>query len=584
VRELLLALGISYFEADDFEADDIIGTLAKKGRAAGFEVVIVTGDKDALQLVTEGVHVLLTRRGITDLELLDSEGVKARLGVAPRQVAEYKALTGDASDNIPGVPGIGPKTAATLLQQFDSLEGIYEHLPTIRERWQNLLTEHREQVLLSRDLATICCEVPVDCSWDKCRLRPPQLAKVEPLFRQLEFNSLLQRLFPHATLTEASVPSALLPYSRLETEKTLTSWLQKAQADTMSFIIAVNGKEKCPQGIALATDKSRAYVPWNLVHRLKLWLTNSSATKVTYDIKAALNVFSGSGLVVPKSVDDVLLASYLLNPTFDGRSLSRLTREYLGVDLPQLAEGCDQSRDTEEAVWCAQATAVLDLLPVLDEQLIADGLKDLYREVELPLAGILAEMEQTGICVDQKILHQMGEKIGARMCEVERDIFSLVGEEFNLKSPKQLGMILFDKLGLPAKKKTKTGYSTDASVLEDLAAVHPAIPLILEHRQLAKLKSTYVDAMQAQINPDTGRIHTTGSPPANLAAKIQLAPSKPPIIAALSITGATAGCKWRAPKQKTAESPAACLHSLAAVAQPLGLAKQPKITVSNNPN
>lgn len=509
VRELLQALDIVYFEQDNFEADDIIGTLAKQGRADGLEVVIVTGDKDALQLVTEGVHVLLTRRGITDLELLDSEGVKAKLGVLPHQVADYKALTGDASDNIPGVPGIGPKTAATLLQQFDTLEGIYDNLPVIRERWRNLLLEHRDQVFLSRELATICCDVPVQCNWEKCRLRPPQQSKIEPLFNRLEFNSLFQRLFPHSSSVTDIASQELPMYSCLETADAVMSWLQKAKADNMSFIVVEDRKEKYPQGVALASTKGVAYVPWTLVQTLESWLADNTITKVTYDLKAALNTFSQCGLVVARPVDDVLLASYLLNPTQDGRSLQRLAREYLGLDLPQLVKGCDQPRDIEEATWCAQAAAVLELMPLLAKKLASDGLANLYREVELPLTAVLSEMERTGICVDKKMLQQMGTKIGTRMNEVEQEIFSLVGEEFNLNSPKQLGTILFDKLGLPAKKKTKTGYSTDASVLEELAPLHPAITLILEHRQLAKLKSTYVDAMQAQINPDTGRIHTT---------------------------------------------------------------------------
>ncbi|MGI6129755.1 MAG: DNA polymerase I [bacterium] len=509
VRELLSALEIPYFEVDDFEADDIIGTLAKQGQAAGLEIVIVTGDKDALQLVDKNVQVLLTRRGITDLEVLDSEGVKAKLGVTPQQVVDYKALTGDSSDNIPGVPGIGPKTATTLLQQFDSLENIYAKLSTIKGRRHKLLAEHKEQAFLSRDLATICCEVPIECSWQKCQLRPPKMSKVGPLFIRLEFNRLLQRLFPQESQTKPTNLPELLKYERLETKEAITSWWQKMKTSTIGFIIVVDHKEKQPQGMALASARETAYVPWNLVCTLGDYLNDNEIAKVTYDIKAGLAMLCQAGLTLQGKTDDVLLASYLLNPTLGGRSLNRLFREYLNLELPRSTKEHTLPDNIQEAIWCTQAANVLELMPVLEKLLVTDDLMNLYREIELPLATILSEMEQTGIGVDEEILNQLGTKISIRMDEVEQTIFSLVEKEFNLNSPKQLGNILFDKLGLPAKKKTKTGYSTDASVLEDLASAHPAIPLILEHRQLAKLKSTYVDGMKAQISPSTGRIHTT---------------------------------------------------------------------------
>ena len=257
--------------------------------------------------------------------------------------------------------------------------------------------------------------------------------------------------------------------------------------------------------MAVATETGTAYVPWQAAGALSLFLENSNVAKATYDLKAALKLLA-AGLKVSEPVDDVLLAGYLLNPTLDGRSIDRLAREYLGVDLPRELKTEDASPQVHQACLCAQAQAVLKLVPVLSNHLKDDNLEDLYRTVELPLTYVLAKMEQTGICVDEKKLHDMGLDIGARMEEVEQQVYTLVEEEFNLNSPKQLSFILFEKLGLPAKKKTKTGYSTDASVLDELTGAHPVIPLILEHRQLAKLKSTYVDAMQNQINPATGRI------------------------------------------------------------------------------
>lgn len=509
VREVLVAFDLPYFEQEGFEADDIIGTLAAKGSEAGWEVLIVTGDKDALQLVNEQVSVLLTRRGITELELLDPTGVVAKLGVAPPQVPDYKALTGDASDNIPGVPSIGPKRAAALLQQFGSVENIYDRLAEVNERWRQLLTEYREQVLLSRELATICCDVPVTCNWDRCRVESPQFVQVDALFRRLEFHSLLERMFPQSVRKAAASADLLPDYSLLQSEPEVTLWLQKTAADRFGFVLDVADKQiEEPQGVAVATETGTAYVPWQAAGALSLFLENSNVAKATYDLKAALKLLA-AGLKVSEPVDDVLLAGYLLNPTLDGRSIDRLAREYLGVDLPRELKTEDASPQVHQACLCAQAQAVLKLVPVLSNHLKDDNLEDLYRTVELPLTYVLAKMEQTGICVDEKKLHDMGLDIGARMEEVEQQVYALVEEEFNLNSPKQLSFILFEKLGLPAKKKTKTGYSTDASVLDELTGAHPVIPLILEHRQLAKLKSTYVDAMQNQINPATGRIHTT---------------------------------------------------------------------------
>lgn len=508
VRQVLNAFDLPYFEHEDFEADDIIGTLATKGQDAGLKILIVTGDKDALQLVNENVNVLLTRRGITNMERLDSSGVVTKLGVTPQQVPDYKALTGDASDNIPGVPGIGPKSAVTLLQQFQSLKDIYDHLPDIKKRWQKLLTEHREQAWLSLDLATIRCNVPVQCDWNDCRVKQPKFEEVEPLFRRLEFNSLLERMFPQSVRSAMVCSDELPNYSRLKSQAAVTSWLKK-HPESVAFVIDVANEAVAPLGMALSTGKELAYVPWGAVSALGPCLEDRNVSKTTYDLKKALNLLSMEDLKVSGPMDDVMLAGYLLDPTLDGRSLDRLAREYLDIDLSRLMPSGDIPNHVREACLCVQAETVLDLMPVLQENLQADNLKELYREVELPLTIVLSEMERTGVCVDRDKLHKMGMDIGARIEEVEKEVFVLAGEEFNLNSPKQLSFILFEKLGLPPKKKTKTGYSTNASVLEELAGAHPVIPLIQEYRQLAKLKSTYVDAMQDQIHPDTGRIHTT---------------------------------------------------------------------------
>lgn len=511
-REVLRALGIPYFELAGFEADDILGTLAGQAEQAGLETLIVTGDNDSLQLVGENTAVLFTRRGITDLERLDAEGVKTKLGVTPAQVPDYKALTGDASDNIPGVPGIGPKTAAALLGQFSTLENLYAGLAGVKERWQKLLTENREQAFLSRDLATIRRDAPVVANWEECRIKRAPLEQVEPLFRKLEFTSLLNRLYPDRGERGANV-TAVPAYEALNTEEAVQGWVKKArQAGCLNFLILRSGSGE-PDGLALAVGREAAYIPWGLSGAaLGPLFRDPDVAKCTHDVKAAYNALAAVGLELKGVVGDTLLAGYLLDPGADGRGLPRLSKEYLGKELPRLPEGRagkEAAPAAGEGVLCAWAAVLAELWPKLAENLKTDELWSLYQDVELPLTAVLAEMERAGITVDRDRLFAMGEAIGERMGDLEREIFSLVGEEFNLNSPRQLGHILFEKLGLPAKKKTKTGYSTDAEVLEELAGAHPAVARILEHRQLAKLKSTYVDAMGAQINPATGRIHTT---------------------------------------------------------------------------
>lgn len=512
-REVLTALGVPYFELAGFEADDILGTMAAQAERAGFKTLIVTGDRDALQLVNEDTHVLLTRRGITDLERLDPAGVKEKLGVTPAQVPDFKALTGDASDNIPGVPGIGPKTAAAFLSEFPTLEDIYAHLDGVKERWRRLLCENEEQALLSRELATIRRDVPLTADWEECQVRKPTPERVAPLFRRLEFHSLLNRLFPEQAEKAAAAPAKVCAYERVETAEAAAHWAAKVRAaGSFSFLI-VPGAAQEPAGLAVAAGQEVAFVPWEHVDALRPLLADAALAKNTHDVKAALNTLAASGLTLAHVTGDTLLGGYLLNPTADGRDLPRLVKEYLGEELPRLP-GAPGEKKAEDAagragVFCTWAQALDTLWLRLAENLKTDELWPLYQEVELPLAGVLAEMERTGIKVDKEKLLAMGRAIGERMAALEAEIFSLVGEEFNLNSPKQLAFILFDKLGLPAKKKTKTGYSTDAEVLEELAPAHPAVAKILEHRQLAKLKSTYVDAMGAQINPATGRIHTT---------------------------------------------------------------------------
>ncbi|NLT58638.1 MAG: DNA polymerase I [Clostridiales bacterium] len=484
LKEVLGAMRVCQLELPGYEADDIIGTLAERCDRIGDDCVIVTGDKDDLQLVSDRVTVKLavTKGGVSQSLRYDPALVQETYGFEPARIVDLKALMGDPSDNIPGVPGVGEKTALSLLQRFGSLEAIYGGLETldIRDSLRKKLAEGRELATLSQELAQIHREVPVPIDPQALRLREPDQEALLALFRQLEFASFAARLQAQAPQAPAGQPAATPIADLPALEAALRDELYVAPGEaglTFASDAGLFALERAALGPAYPQLAAR--------------LLGGDEPKTVEDAKSAMTALAREGLPLAGLAFDPALASYLINPS-SKHTLEALCAAHLDRALP---EG--------EA---ARALALRELRPLLADRLEQDGLTALMQQVELPLSRVLSEMEQRGFSVDEAALRRFGETLKRDIAELEEKIYAFVGP-FNLNSPKQLGEVLFERLGLPPAKKTKTGYSTDAETLERLREAHPMLPLILEYRKLTKLNSTYVDGFLALVQ--NGRIHTT---------------------------------------------------------------------------
>jgi len=511
-KDVLEALAVPIYEVAGYEADDILGTMARKAAAEGFDVLIVTGDLDCLQLVDTKIKVMMTSRGITETVVYDGAKVRERFGFEPVRLPDYKGLKGDTTDNIPGVPGVGEKTASQLIQQFGEVEDIIEHLDQLTPKLKQAIGQAAEQVLQSKHLATIVTNAPVLWDWEDLRRRPPDRARVRELFTSLEFKSLIDRV----GVVPEPKPEGL--YTASASAEDLARWARPADA---VGVVLVRG-EGHPlvarlQGIALSIAPGEArYLPVDDVLPEELRpLMESAAAKTSADVKADLLTLRRFGLR-PRGLDfDVALASYLMNPGRRTHTLGTASWEFLGWRLRSEEEeqepdgvqgGLDLGRD-ETAEACEAADVLGRLRGVLTERMQEREVFDLFREIEMPLAAVLADMESAGVAVDVAYLREMSAELDRRLTELTAEIYRLAGSEFNIGSTKQLGFVLFEKLQLPALKRTKTGYSTDADVLEQLAPQHEIVAKILAHRELSKLKQTYVDVLPEVINPKTGRVH-----------------------------------------------------------------------------
>ncbi|HET6946184.1 MAG TPA: DNA polymerase I [bacterium] len=509
-KDVLEALAISIHEVAGYEADDVLGTMARKAAAEGFDVLIVTGDLDCLQLVDTKIRVMMTSRGITETVVYDGAKVRERFGFDPVRLPDYKGLKGDTTDNIPGVPGVGEKTASQLIQQFGEVEDLIEHLDQLTPKLKQAIGQAAEQVLQSKHLATIVTNVPVQWDWEDLRRRPPDRARVRELFTTLEFKSLIDRV----GVVPEPKPEGM--YTASASPEELARWARPADAVGM---VLVRG-EGHPlvaklQGIALSIAPGEArYLPVDDVLPEALRpLMESAAAKTSPDVKADLLTLRRFGLR-PRGLDfDVALSSYLMNPGRRTHTLGTASWEFLGWRLRSDEEETDAVQGglglgRDVAMEACEAADVLGRLRgVLTERMEEREVLDLFREIEMPLAAVLADMETAGVAVDVPYLREVSAELDRRLTELTAEIYRLAGSEFNIGSTKQLGFVLFEKLQLPALKRTKTGYSTDAEVLEQLAPQHEIVAKILAHRELSKLKQTYVDVLPEVINPKTGRVH-----------------------------------------------------------------------------
>ncbi|HHX73999.1 MAG TPA: DNA polymerase I [Firmicutes bacterium] len=514
VRSLLAALKIPVVEAEGYEADDLLGTLATQAVHNGIRPVIISGDADVFQLTNIPCEVIFTRRGITQVERYDEAALRDRYGLSARQFVDFKGLKGDTSDNIPGVPGIGEKTAVRLLQAYGSLEGIYDHLHEIRGKVRENLEKYRTQAFLSRRLATIVTDVPLAFAPADFVRQEADNEELRRLFVQLEFKSLLAKL-PGET---AEVPGKE-PCREDFTEVDPGEWealLAAFTADTTVALLPLtpgSGWQDDPSGIAVALAGRTYYLALDNPKAATAALAKLAARRiraVLYDAKSWINLCRRlAGREPAGTYFDAALAAYLLDPLENGYPPDKLAYTYLRRILPPPPGKKREGPAERKEYACAAVRALYDLYPLLRQKLAENRLDRLYHELELPLAQVLARMEFTGVKVDTAALTALESEYRERAHALEERIYELAGEEFNLNSPKQLSRILFEKLGLPAGKKTKTGYSTDAEVLEELAPYHEIVASILQYRTLVKLLGTYLEGLTKLINRQTGRIHTT---------------------------------------------------------------------------
>ncbi|NWF77318.1 MAG: DNA polymerase I [Chloroflexi bacterium] len=534
VHQLVEAFHIPVFEIDGFEADDVLGTLSKQAEEQGIETIIVTGDNDMLQAVLPRVKALAPRRTFTDTILYDAEAVEQKYGIKPEQLPDLKALVGDASDNIPGLPGIGEKTATKLLQQYGSLQGIYDHIEDVTpSKLQETLRQYRDQAFQNKELSTIVKDVPVKLDLKTCQVSHYDRDEVVKLFHELEFINLLPRL-PQMK-AESSEPSAInCQIVNTETDlERLAGELEAAQG--IALEIETTGENAMAAdlvGIAVSPTRGKVfYIPLEhmglnqppqlalnrVVAKLKPILENASIGKIAHNGKHAIAVLAGSGTKLENLNFDPMIAAYLLGEKNLG--LKALAFNKLGIEITTTAELASSEKKQSSVSFlgvsqiancaCASVNILWGLKEHLEAELRQQGLWQLFTEVEMALIPVLVTMERNGILLDTSLLREMSLELGHRLLKLEKEIYSSVGHQFNINSPQQLGKVLFEELKLPQSRKTKSGYSTEASVMEALRGVHPVIEFILQYRQLSKLKSTYIDALPALINRKTGRVHTT---------------------------------------------------------------------------
>lgn len=491
LKQTLDYMGVRRLELAGWEADDLLGTVARRCEAAGWTCDVVTGDKDSLQLITDSTHVfnVKTRMGQTDTIEYTPERFREEYGFDPIRMIDLKALMGDSSDNIPGVPGIGEKTAKDLLVRFGTVADIYRDLDAldIKPGVRKKLTEGRESAQLSFDLATIRTDAPIDFTLESAVWDHDYQPELYDWFRRLNFTSLSEK-WGLQPADGVSAPSSALPAVDVADGDALRALEQAVTAAPYVAVLAPDGLDTltlCDGKACYALSWAQLGDGYNAFLRL---LFSARVRKAGHNIKDLMRALLDEGLPTDGFVFDTALAAYLLDATAGSYDLPRLAQTYLGEELPDV-----------QSVWALQ--------PVLHEKMDAQAMLPLYTDIELPLCPVLARMEQAGFLVDRKALYDFGESLTSSIEQLQQSVWALAGEPFNIQSPKQLGSVLFERLMLPAGKKTKTGWSTNAAVLDKLRGKHPIVEQILDYRTLTKLKSTYADGLLKEISAD-GRIHT----------------------------------------------------------------------------
>lgn len=518
IHKIVEAFGIPVVRQQGYEADDLIGTLARKAEAAGLDVVIVTGDKDMLQLATPAVRIYdpMKDKWVGEAEC------REKFGVEPARVVEIMGLMGDATDNIPGVKGIGEKTAIKLIAEYGTIEELLRRVEAVTPpRTKALLMEQAENARLSRKLATIHTDCPVEFDAQTFKTHPPNPDKLAPLLRELEFSTLLKNI-QTASGSAPAGESLGAGVETIEDEKAAQRFADHAAKEKLvglHVVLSGSGVAAELQGIALGTPAGTTVFAARLFGPLKPILTDPTIIKAAHDLKPALLALHRAGVEQVAPAFDTMIAAYLLNPNRRGHALDSVALEVLGYQLgtgqaakkqEEPADLFGHDDDPSVAATAAEAASVVcKLAPLLKARLVEQGSLSLFDEIEMPLVPVLAEIERNGFGLDTKVLHAQSKELERELEHMMGNITRLAGQEFNVNSPKQLATVLFEKLGLKPIRKTKTGYSTDEDTLTQLAAQHELPAQILNYRSLSKLKSTYVDALPELVNPDTGRLHTS---------------------------------------------------------------------------
>jgi len=545
VRQLVNAFHIPIYELDGYEADDVLGTLSQQASQQDIDTIIVTGDADAMQLVSPRVRVLYPkpRGGFSNTDLFDEAAVNQKYGIKPEHIADFKGLKGDPSDNIPGVPGIGEKTAAKLIQQFGTIDQIYAHIDEVTPaKLQALLKQNEATARQSKELATIVTQTPVTLNLDDCQISHYDRKQATELFRELEFSSLLPKLpemeeVTPETTAQVKIEPPKPTYQIINTPPALDELLSRlSSAKSLAFDLettSLNAMLAQLVGISLSPAPGEAYyipvghVGWGQVEqlpleqviaRLKPPLEDTNLAKLAHNGKYDMTVLAEYGVTVNNLTFDTMVAAYLLSEKSLG--LKALAFSKLGIEMTPITaligSGAKQISMSQVEVnqaadyACADVDITGQLTKLLNAELRQQGLWQLFSEVEMPLVTVLTQMERNGVALDTELLRQMSHRLGEQLLKLEAEIYNNVGHRFNINSPQQLSSVLFEELKLPPSRKVKSGFfSTEASVLEGLHNAHPIVDHLLQYRHLAKLKSTYVDAIPNLINPKTGRVHTS---------------------------------------------------------------------------
>ena len=518
VRELIESYGIKYEEHFDYEADDIIGTYAKIAEKAGLEVIIVSGDKDLTQLASDNITVYYTKRGVTEIDYYTPEFINEKYGLTPQQIIDMKGLMGDKSDNIPGIPGVGEKTAIKLLTEYETVENVLENIDNISgKKLKERLTEGKEDAILSKKLATIFTDVPVDNKIEDLTFKEDREKKKE-LFEKLEFVSFLRKLSQENSAADESETETEEEKIKKDIEIQIADKDTKLDFKNSSLHIECYTEDYQNSDVlgvsVYVGDTAYIFSEENFFdNKYAIDYLKSQEEKTVYDIKKIIYIAKKNNKEINGDIFDIKIANYLIDVTSKSE-IDKIVFNYLGEIISSNEEiygkGAKRSLPTQEVLnsYIAKiAASILEVKPLMIKRLEEENMLDLYKNIEIKVARVLANMEFEGIHVSKKALDEMSHEFDERIKVLEGSIYTLAGSEFNIASPKQLGVVLFEDLGLPVVKKTKTGYSTAVEVLEQLQYKHDIIPLIMEYRTLTKLNSTYAKGLVKDITRE-GKIHT----------------------------------------------------------------------------